>query len=149
LPKDIEKEAGMRKNNDQGNYIEDPPEPYQPTEPIQLPPSYLAYNQPPEVEHPEFPADAIEFALRASAPPQSTMAADFEKDRRALNEMEQGQYYRSIKYGDQCNRGLEDLAKFQEDLLTEVAEATGLTTKEIERRRKLSSFDDEIEKCEI
>lgn len=139
----------MATHVDRGIYFEDPPEPYWRTETTQQPPSYLAYNQPPNVEHPDFPDEAIEFALRASAPVQSAMAADLDKKRRVLTEEEQGQYYRSIKYGDQCNRGLDELRKFQEDLITEVAEATGLTIEEIERRRKLSSFDDEIETCDI
>jgi hypothetical protein len=133
----------MRMDIDQDEFVEDPPEPYRPREPYQLPPLYHAYNPPSDIENSKFPAGAVTFALRASIPPQSTMVADLDKDEREEVEEEQGQYFRSIKYGDQRNKGLDELTRFQEDLITEVGEMSGLTTEQIQRRRKLSSWDDD------
>lgn len=149
LPKNIDKTPKVRVDFGQGEFFADPPEPYRPIESDQIPPSYLAYNRPLDTDHPKFPEDAIEFALRASAPPQSTIAADLDKYIREEVEMVQGQYIRSIKYGDQRNRGLDELTRFQEDLIHQVAEASGLTTEQIERRRKLSSWDGEREKFNV
>jgi len=125
--------------------FQDPPEPYRPADTNQPPPLYLAYSQTSDTGNPKFPGQAITFALRASAPPQSAMAADMDKAKREDVEKEQGQVYRSIKYGDQRNRGVDELTRFQEDLITEVAETSGLTAEQIERRRKLSSWDGDRE----
>jgi hypothetical protein len=83
--------------------------------------------------------------LRASAPPQAAYEEELDKVERIEAEEEQGLYLRSIKYGDQCNRGLDELAKFREDLIVEVGETSGLTNEQIERRRRLLSAGNDAE----
>lgn len=59
--------------------------------------------------------------------------------------MEQEQYFSAIRYGDQLNRGLDELSRFQEDWIEEVAERKGVSTEEIGRRTMLSSWDGDRE----
>jgi hypothetical protein len=126
--------------------FEDPPEPYSPRDHEVLGlPFYRAYEPPGDIQHPDFPENAIKFALRASAPPQAAYEEELDKVERIEAEEGQGLYLRSIKYGDQCNRGLDELAKFREDLIVEVGETSGLTNEQIERRRRLLSAGNDAE----
>lgn len=135
--------------DDSDGHSEESPEPYRPPYGEAEPPLYSAYEQIDEIGNPEFPRDAIRFALRESQPPQPSAAEFLNRLDHEEVEIEQGQYFNSIKYGDQLNRGLNELRRFQEDRITEIGVQSGLTADELERRQKLSSWDDEREKwCE-
>lgn len=120
------------------------------------PPEYHPYaSTASTTPYPEFPKNAITLALRKSAPPQ--VPSPYEHDRLDRIEAmgEQRQYYGSIRYGDQLNRGVDELGRFREDWKKEVAETTGLTEEEIEKRRmflgcwrKGGDSDEEEEGCQ-
>lgn len=107
------------------------------------PPLYVAYTLQTEIQHPDFSQDAVGFALCDSQPPQPSAAEELNRPKREEAEQEQGQFLRSIQYGDQLNRGLDELKRFQEDLMTEIKEISGLTAEHIARQRKLSSWDND------
>lgn len=109
----------------------------------QEPPIYHAYDASSGVQYPEFSGNATNFAIRASQPPQPSAADEWIKPVLEKVEGDQKQYLGSIKYGDQLNRGLDDLKRFQEDRIAEVGEKSGLTAEEIERRRKLNSWEED------
>ncbi|KAF2110102.1 hypothetical protein BDV96DRAFT_651255 [Lophiotrema nucula] len=118
-----------------------PVPPYQttPESTVDLP-AYNAYEY--SESYPEFPKNATNVALRASRPPQSSFECAQDKHEREETEEEQGQYLRSIKYGDQANRQLDELERFREEQLNEVQELSGLTAEQIERRRRLNQWDE-------
>jgi hypothetical protein len=133
---------GVKETDTSENGFADAPNPYRPRNAEGQPPGYQAYHPWAVIEHPDFPKDAIVFGLRASHPPQSSATADLKKAEREQVEDEQEQFYGSIKYGDQGNRGLDELARFRGDRISEVGKNYGLTAEDIERRRKLSSWDE-------
>jgi hypothetical protein len=104
---------------------------------------YHSYDVFLPAQHPDFPTDATNFAIRASQPPQPSAVDEWIKPELEKSVGDQKQYLRSIRYGDQLNRGLDDLKRFQEDRLADIGESSGLTAAEIERRRKLSSWEDD------
>ena len=120
----------------------DSSKPYRPpyAETDREPPTYYAYEPVLRTEHPDFAEDATKFAIRASQPPQPSAAEEWIKDEKEKVEGEQTQYLGSIQYGNQLNRGLDELRRFQEDRIVEVGQQSGLTPKQIERRRKLNSW---------
>lgn len=123
-----------------------PPQ-YTPPPSPQLPPSYHTYEgesqpQPPQAPYLEFPKHAILFALCASRPPQPSAAEEMNRGDREAAEHEQSVFLSSIRYGDQLNRGLDELSRFREDRVVEIEEGYGIAREQIERRMVLNRWEE-------
>lgn len=106
-------------------------------------PTYRAYKPADSITHPDFPEDAIDIALHQSNPTQPFTLERLNRIDRQGTEREQTQFLNSIQYGDQVIRGLNELGRFQEDLTKEVAEQSGMTVEQLERQKRLMSWDEE------
>ncbi|KAF2751906.1 hypothetical protein M011DRAFT_463405 [Sporormia fimetaria CBS 119925] len=103
------------------------------------PPPYRTYDSTAETEYPDFDEAATQAALYASHPPAVRSPNGLESRPEDVEE-EQGVYLKSIMYGDQLKRGLNELERFREELEEDVGQQKGWTKEDIARKRRLNQL---------